>query len=287
LAAASWALSTVVTKVVLEQLTPLDLLALELAVGTAAVWCVLILRGGPGTLARWRWFALLGVVEPGLSFALFDYGLARTGAADGALLLASESVFSVLLAWLLLAEPVGLRTAFAVALGFCGATAIGLAQAGSGESLLGDGLVLGASLAAAAYGVGARRVASEGDSDPLTVTAVQLLAAAVLAIPFVFTGVQGEPSHIPHADAAHLLAAVATGLLGSAIPFVLYNVAIRDIDVTGAALILNLIPVFGVMLAVVLLDEQLSLVELAGGAAIVFAAFGVEDRAVDRSLERA
>jgi drug/metabolite transporter (DMT)-like permease len=278
LAASSWALSTVLTKITLAELSPRDLLGIELAIGTATVWALLVARGGPRVLARWRRYALLGVLEPGLSFALFDLGLNKTGAADGALLLASESVFAVALAWLTLGEPMHARTAFAVVLGFSGAAVIGLDQVDHGASLVGDGLVLGASLAAAAYAVGARHIASDGDSDPLTVTAVQLLTAALLAVPLMFLGIRGEPSRITHADPSHLLCAVATGLLGSAIPFVLYNIAIRDIDVTGAALILNLIPVFGVVLAVVLVGEHPSWVQLAGGAAIIFAALGVEDR---------
>jgi len=52
------------------------------------------------------------------------------------------------------------------------------------------------------------------------------------------------------ADKTHLLAAVATGLLGSAVPFLVYNSAIRDLNVSVAAVILNLIPVFGAGLAV-------------------------------------
>jgi drug/metabolite transporter (DMT)-like permease len=172
----------------------------------------------------------------------------------------------------------------AVAVGFLGSAAFALAHVGSGASVAGDALVLCASLVAAAYGVAARRVATGGHSDPLTVTAVQLLTAALLAVPVVLLAGGSQTSHLTGADLDHLLAAVATGLLGSAIPFVLYNITIRDIDVTGAALILNLIPVFGVVLAIVLLGEGLGLPQLIGGAAVVFAAFGVEDRTATRGL---
>src|SRR4051812_36299652 len=91
-AALSWGAGTVMTKVTLQQLSPLDLLGVELVIGTVAIWAVLLLRGGPRGFARWRSFAVLGVLEPALSFALFDFGLDRTGAADGAILLASESL---------------------------------------------------------------------------------------------------------------------------------------------------------------------------------------------------
>jgi multidrug transporter EmrE-like cation transporter len=86
--------------------------------------------------------------------------------------------------------------------------------------------------------------------------------------------------HARGRDPAHLLAAVATGLLGSAVPFLLYNTAIRDLNVSVAAVILNLIPVFGAALAVALLGNSLSPLQLVGAAAIVLAALGI-DRSAD------
>ena len=107
-------------------------------------------------------------------------------------------------------------------------------------------------------------------------TAVQLAVAAIASIPLLAAAAAGGHSHIGTADAAHLLAAVATGLLTTAVPFVLYNVAIRDIEVAGGALILNLVPVIAAGLAVVLLGDVLGPLQLIGGAAVVAAAFGAE-----------
>jgi drug/metabolite transporter (DMT)-like permease len=125
LAAASWALATVTTKVTLEELSPVDLLAVEVAVGAAAVWLAVLLRGGPARAARrWR-YARLGLVEPALTFALFDFGIDRTGAADAAVLVAAQSIFAVALSWLLLRERTTARVGAAVALGFAGVVVVG------------------------------------------------------------------------------------------------------------------------------------------------------------------
>src|SRR5207248_9760173 len=96
-AAASWGLSAVLTKVSLQQLAPLDLFGIELTASAALMWGGLLLRGPPGLPTGWRAFAVLGAVEPALAFALFNLGLSRTGAADGAILLATEGLFTVLL----------------------------------------------------------------------------------------------------------------------------------------------------------------------------------------------
>jgi drug/metabolite transporter (DMT)-like permease len=279
IAAFSWGLGIVMTKVTLEELAPLDVLGFELVVGAAVVWAALLVRGRAGVAAfsGWRAFAVLGLLEPGLSFALGDFGLDKTGAADGALLIASETLFVVVLARLVLRERITRAVALAVAVGFFGSVAIGLGAVGDGRTTgLGDLLVLGGTAAAAAYSVAARRVAQEGQPDGLTVTAVQLLAAMIVSIPIVALGAAAGHSHLMDADRSHLLAAVATGLLTTAIPFLLYNVAIRDVKATGAAVILNLVPVIAALLAVVLLDERLGPLQVLGGIAVIAAALSVD-----------
>jgi DME family drug/metabolite transporter len=271
-AAVSWAFATITTKLALRDLAPLDLLAVELVTGAAVVWVAVVVRGRPFAPARPRPFVLLGAFEPALSFALFDYGLDRTGAADGALLVASEGLFAVVFAAVLLGERVPPRTAAALAFGIAGTALVALGQAGQGASVAGDLLVLGGSASAAAYSVGARRFTR--DDDTLTATAVQLLAGVVLVSPLLVFGAASGASTLGSAGADPILIGVATGVLGSALPFLLFNVAIRDITVAGSAVISNLIPVMAAALAVGLLGERLGPAQLAGGALVVLAAFG-------------
>ena len=266
-AATSWAVATVLTKVALIQLAPLDLLGIELVVSAAAMACLLAARGRPLLPKSWHAFALIGVLEPGLSFGLFDFGLARTGAADGAILIASQSLFGVLLARVLLGERVSSLTRAAVGVGFMGSVLVGLAETGHGTTLAGDLLVLAASAAAAGAGVGVRRMSAEADN--LAATTTQLVSAALVAGPLILAADIGGRSHVASADWRHLAAAVATGLLGGAVPFLAFNLAIRDLTVAHAGLILNLIPVLAAAIAVVTLGERLHWPEILGGALVV------------------
>lgn len=269
-AATSWAAATVLTKVALHELTPLDLLGVELFSSAIAMVCLLAARGRPLLPRNWHVFAALGVLEPGLGFGLFDFGLSRTGAADGALLIASESLFGVLLARVLLGERVSPVTRAAVAVGFAGSALVGLAEAGHGASLIGDLLVLAASAAAAGNGVGVRRMSAEADN--LAATTTQLVAAALLVAPVILIADTGAKSGLASPDSAHVLAAVATGLLGGAVPFLAFNLAIRDLTVAHAGLMLNLIPVLAAGGAVVVLGEGLRWPQIVGGALVVGAA---------------
>jgi drug/metabolite transporter (DMT)-like permease len=260
----------VLTKVALHELAPLDLLGVELFSSAFAMACLLAGRGRPDLPRNWRVFAVLGVLEPGLSFGLFDFGLSRTGAADGAILISSQSLFGVLLARILLGERVSPVTRAAVAVGFAGSALVGLAETGHGTSLLGDLLVFAASAAAAVNGVGVRRVSANADN--LTATTVELISAALFVAPVVLIGVVGGKSELGTADAAHVLAAVATGLFGGAVPFLAFNLAIRHLTVAHAGLILNLIPVLAAGGAVITLGERLRWPEIVGGILVVGAA---------------
>jgi len=266
-AATSWAVATVLTKVALDELAPFDLLGIELAASAVAMGLLLAARGRPFLPERWPVFAVIGVLEPGLSFGLFDFGLARTGAADGAILIASQSLFGVLLARVLLGERISSLTRAAVTIGFVGSALIGLAETGHGTTLGGDLLVLAASAAAAAAGVGIRRMSAQADN--LAATTTQLISAALVAGPLILAADLGGTSRVGNADRGHLLAAVATGLLGGAVPFLAFNLAIRDLTVAHAGLILNLIPVLAAAIAVATLGERLHWPEILGGALVI------------------
>jgi drug/metabolite transporter (DMT)-like permease len=102
------------------------------------------------------------------------------------------------------------------------------------------------------------------------VTAYQLLAAlAVAGIVWSTTAAGGWTSTFGDPSVLQWVAALATGLLGSAIPFLLYTFAVARLPAARTGLPLNLIPVFGVLSAVVLLDERLVTTQLLGGLLVV------------------
>jgi drug/metabolite transporter (DMT)-like permease len=150
------------------------------------------------------------------------------------------------------------------------------AECGSASSsLLGDLLVLPGSLAAAGYSVAARTFADRAPA--LSVTAYQFLAPAIFVSPLTVAEVAGGHSHLAAAPADQLIAAVATGLLGSVIAFLLFNVAIARTSASRAAIILNLIPVFGTIGAIVLLAKRPTRLQLVGGTTILVGLLVLDD----------
>jgi drug/metabolite transporter (DMT)-like permease len=269
LASLSWGIATALSKVAVAQLAPLDLFAIEVSTGAVCLGIAAFLRG-----ARPGWpsaaVVLLGVLEPGLAFVLFDIGIAHTAATDGALLLSTDTLFTAGLAAALLGERLDRRLRVALAAGVGGSVLVSLDAGGGMSSVTGDALVLAGSLSAAGYGVLARRVAP--GRDTFSLTAAQMLVAAVMALAAAAGNAAGHHSHLGHADAGHLAAALAVGILASVVPFVLYNAAITRVTATAAGLTTSLVPLFGTLASLVLLGERLSGVQLAGGACVIAAA---------------
>jgi drug/metabolite transporter (DMT)-like permease len=100
----------------------------------------------------------------------------------------------------------------------------------------------------------------------------ELVAAALFVAPVIVLADGRGATGVASADRGHLLAAVATGLLGGAAPFLAFNLAIRDLPVAHAGLILNLIPVLAAGGAVVVPGERLRWPEIVGGVLVVSAA---------------
>jgi threonine/homoserine efflux transporter RhtA len=79
---------------------------------------------------------------------------------------------------------------------------------------------------------------------------------------------------IGQADAGHLAATRLVGILARVVPFLIYNAVVARVTATSAELTLSLVPLFGTLASLLLLDEGLSVAPLAGGAFVVTAATG-------------
>jgi drug/metabolite transporter (DMT)-like permease len=264
-AAALWGLATTGTKYALGGFGPVTLLAVELLAATCALWLGLCVRGY--RLPRsWRTIVVLGLLEPAGAYLGETLGLTRTSASNGAVLSGLESTFVVVLAAIFLHERAQPRVLVAVGIGLLGLVTMEQASWLTGVGF-GDSLVVCGMLSAAAYTIVARGL--DDSSDALVVTAHQFaiatLAVAPLAVTAWASGIEAVPTHVP---ANYWLTAAAVGIGGFGASFVLYNKAITHTDASTAAVIINLIPAFGLAGAIVCLGEELTAERLVGAALI-------------------
>ncbi len=269
LACVSWGLSTALSKIALRQLTSTDLFGLEILVAAVPLGLLAVVRGS----RLWRpdpVLLVLGLLEPGLAYLLFDIGVRRTSAAHAALLLALDTPATLLLAVAFLRERIDAPLMMALGVGVTGSILVTWQGGGADATLTGDLLVVASALTASGYGVLARHVAAT--RDPLEITTVQVMGALILGVPIFGWSLAHGQSHVASTDPGHLAVAVAVGLTGSVIPFLLYNRAIKALTASRAALISVLIPVIAAGLTVLLVGERLSGLAIAGGALSVVAA---------------
>ena len=135
---------------------------------------------------------------------------------------------------------------------------------GSGSTLVGDVLVLVSLVFACSFMV-AQGYLLPG-RDPVAVTALQLVAAAVVLLPIALVS-EGLPTF--SADMGAVSSTVGLALLGTLAPFVLfaYGQGIVPSPIAGA--FVNIEPLVGVAIAAVLMGETMGLTQGLGAVAIV------------------
>ena len=254
-ATACWGLGTVLSKHVLDRgVAPLTLLAIELTTSSLMLLLVTLLSRAPllwsANLAE---LALLGILNPGIAYALALLGLVTISASLSVLLWATEPVLIMLLAVLLLCERVAAATLVGVAVALVGVLLV-LYRPGAAGSAQGIGLTLGAVAACALYAVLTRRLLL--DDSSLTVVLVQQSAALTFAVALVATtGLRGSWDLGLPTDATTWVLAAASGAVYYGLAFWLFIGGLRGVPASVAGSLFPLIPVFGLAAAYVAGDR--------------------------------
>ena len=260
-----WGLSFIFSKTALAEGMPVMTLAFVRYLITAALMVPLCLRreGGLRLGAHWkRGFvsAMLGATV----YYYFEYsGLARTTASAASLIIALVPMMTLLCRVLVQRERVSpLRWAL-VALSLAGVWLVIRADMQDAGSLAGNLFMIGACLCWTGYLMVMPPLAASCSS--LRVTTWQAVAAAFTLLPFALAE-RGQ--WVPLSPVAwlcvFLLAAVC-----SALCYLLYNAAMREVDALTVALSININPITACVAGALLLGESLSGVQLAGGALIL------------------
>jgi drug/metabolite transporter (DMT)-like permease len=267
---AAWGCGTVLSKQVLDRgVAPLTLLAIELTASSlllslaALVLEVRLTRSA--TLAK---LAVLGVLNPGVAYALGLLGLATISASMSVLLWATEPVLIMLLAVLLLRERIAAATLVAVAIALSGVLLVVYRPGASGDAV-GISLTVSAVCACAFYTVLTRWLLL--DDSSLGVVLVQQIAALLFAVVLVaVTTAAGESTVGLPTDATTWGLAAASGSLYYGLAFWLFVGGLRGVPASIAASMYPLIPVFG-LIAAFTVGDRLAGQQRLGAALVVLA----------------
>src|SRR6266851_5140580 len=257
-----WGTTVPLSKLALEWLSPAWLTATRFGLA-AAVLLAVAPRSGlraaftPKVLAS-------GALGYGGSVLVQNTGITRTSVTHAALLIGAVPVLVAVIAAVwhrTVARPVA-WIGFVVSLGGVGLVTAG--GGGGGSTLAGDGLVLASLFLSATVTVAQGRLLT--GRDPVAVTAVQFLAAALGAL-LITVCTEGAPA-IP-ASPGPVLAVVALAALGTLLPFTLFAFGQSRVSAEVAGAFLNLEPLVGAIAGAVAFGDPVGLAQIAGGAAIV------------------
>jgi drug/metabolite transporter (DMT)-like permease len=264
-----WGVGTVVSKRAVEEIPPLPLLVMQLAVSVVALAVVTFVQHIP---VRWspglRRLGAVGILNPGIAYVLSLMGLAHITASLSVLLWSVEPLLILVLAMGVLHERVTRRQAVAMVLAVVGVVLL-MFERGTGGSV-GVALTLAGVTACAVYTVVSRRLMG---SDPaLTVVLVQQSCALVFALGMLgVAGVDGWLSSLTTVSATAWISGALSGLIYYAVAFWCYLTGLRGLSASAAAVFINLVPVFGIAAGYLVLGERLSGRQWLGAATVVVA----------------
>jgi drug/metabolite transporter (DMT)-like permease len=255
-----WGTTVPLTKLALEWLPPGWLTVARFGLAAAVLLTTVRFRiraaSSPAVLA---W----GAVGYGGSILIQNAGITRTSVSHAALLVGATPVLVAAIAALRhrrVARPVA-WIGFAVSFG---GVALVAAGAGGGTTVTGDGLVLASLVVSASFTVAQARLLA--GRDPVAVTAVQFLVAALATLPIAAV-TEGVPT--PAGGAGALLATVGLALVGTLAPFTLFAYGQTWVAAELAGAFVNLEPLVGAAAGAVVFGDPVAMAQAAGGAAIL------------------
>ncbi|MGB0747214.1 MAG: DMT family transporter [Magnetospiraceae bacterium] len=265
---ASWGSSFMFMKIAVGGMTPLMVVFGRLALAALClglvVWAVPKIRSTPG---RFRHLLVIGIGNYALPFLLLSWALNHVASVVPAIFMGSIPLMLAALTQIFLREErFDRRGNMGLGVGFLGVLVLlapDLMRHGFGASGLGLLACLGAAVSYAICGVYTRLYIPKSS---LTTGAAAMGVGALVALPFMILTASGP---LWRGDAESMVALIAMGVIGTAVPFGVFYVMLPVVGVTFVSIAGYLVPLFGAFYGVVLMGETLHMRYIAALALIL------------------
>jgi drug/metabolite transporter (DMT)-like permease len=260
LLSALWGGSFLFIRVAVPALGPFLLVGLRVGLAAAALILYALAIGRmPKIRTRWRSFLVLGFFNAAVPFSLISAAEIHLTASLAAILNSTTVMFTAIVAAVWMGDVLTARKAVGIMLGIAGVTVLV-----GWDPLPLNGLVLLAVaamlIASLSYALGATYAKrSFSGIPPLGMAIGQLCGAVVLLAPLAAVSVPGKaPSFVV------ALSILGLALLSTAVAYLIYFRLIENVGPTSTVTVTLLVPVFGLLFGVFLLDEPFGPGTLAG-----------------------
>ncbi len=280
LAAASliWSAQGTAVKFLDRDMGPIAITFLPFYVTTVLLVPLLIRkrRANPGavrpTWSDWGRFTLAGVLGQVLAQLGMTWGISRSLASNGAVLNLMIPVITAVLASFMLHEKLSLLRVVSLAIGLVGVLLMSVEDLRhvsflEMKYLAGNGLILVGCFGSSYYNTYCKGLMKR--FQEIEILIFSYITASVASIPLL---IWAEPFHWSvfrtlDCKSWAAFAFLAIFMYGASMLF--FFAALEHLDVTVASVSLYLVPIFGVLLAAVILGERLSLLAMVGSGIVL------------------
>jgi drug/metabolite transporter (DMT)-like permease len=245
--------SVVGVRIAVRDVSPLPLAFLRFAQGALVLGAGLALfRRDLFRVARRDvpFLAFLGLLFYGLFAFTFNAGMQYVEASQAALIIATMPLWTIGVARIATREPLTRRQLIGVLTSVAGVAIVMLDRGLGRVSVIGVALLMTTALCGATYNVLARRALKKYDG--VTVTFYAMLFGSLLLSPSM-VGVRLSALSNETLGLVALL-----GVLGGAVAFTLWTIALRRLSPTEVAVYINLNPMAASILGAIVLGERLT-----------------------------
>ena len=263
---AIWGTTFISTKVLLEDFRPVEILFIRFVMGYLALWiaCPRRLRGV--TRRQEGSFALAGLCGVCLYYLLENIALTYTMASNVGVIISVSPCFTALLTHFLMRGEDRLRPTFfaGFAVAMAGICLISFNGSALALDLRGDLLALLAAFVWACYALLTRKISALGHSTILTTRRTFFYGLVFMLPALAVFGFRPEPARL--ADSVNLGNLLFLGLGASALCFVTWNFAVKELGAVKTSVYIYLVPVITVAASVLILGEPFTWMTGAGTA---------------------
>lgn len=261
-----WGSSFLFIAIALDSIEPGLITWGRVALGAAVLNVVPRARARLEAEDRFR-MVLLSLLWVGIPFTLFPLAEQHISSAVTGMLNGAMPIFAAIVAGVLLRTPPGLTQAAGLVVGLVGTLAVSLDQLGEGDNAwIGVLMALGATVC---YGFAINIAAPlQRRYGSLAVMARMLALATIWTAPFGLWSIPGSTFELGPALSVAFIGAVGTG-----IAFVIMATLVGSVGSTRASMATYLIPVVAMVLGVLVRDERVGLVAVAGVLLVVTGAY--------------
>jgi drug/metabolite transporter (DMT)-like permease len=256
-----WGSTFVITKFLMNSIGPFMVITLRLVISLIVITPIALHRGFQWKMIFQKDYLHFGLTGVALYFGFANTGLALSTAANAALIQAANPAAVAFFSILVLKEQVSRQRAAGIALSIVGVLLVsGVPDASGGSTLIGNLLMVGSVVAWAIYTIQSRKISA--DINPMVSTTASFYTGLLWLLPFA--GWEVSQHGLPVITPTSWVALIYLGLIASALAYFLWNYALNSVEASLAAPFINLIPIIGLILSI-LVGESVSFIQILGG----------------------